>query len=170
MAVYATAAQWFERHDVRHIGQLINDDNIEINRLDLLNDSTVATLLQDASGEMDAALLTAQRYLDTDLSGLTGNALNHRVRICCDIAMSLACDRRTGHDPEVAQRHRERAEAHLEKLRTGVNIFDLTAQQEASNPTVDGPTSVDYQRQNLLVDRAHRYFSNRKQRLPTDRG
>ena len=100
---YATAQQWFERHDVRLINQLVsNDDNVTVSRIDLLTNDNVVALLNDASGEMDAALLTAGLYQSADLSGLTGNALFHRIRICVDIAMSLAFGRRPGHEPELA--------------------------------------------------------------------
>jgi phage gp36-like protein len=167
---HATAAQWLERHDARMIAQLVGDDNVEISRIDLQTDEVVLALLDDATGEMDVALKSAGRYSDTNLSGLTGSMLNHRVRICCDIAMSLAFDRRPGFEPEIADRHHAKAAELLEKLRTGANIFDLPAHQTASNPTLDGPTSVDYKRNNLLVDRSHRFFPGRSQRLPTDRG
>ena len=166
---YATAAQWFERFDVRIIQQLVNDDNVTENRIDLLTNVNVVAILDAASGEMDAALLTASRYSETDLSGLTGTALAHRIRICTQIAMALAFDRRPGFEPELAEKHHEKAQAHLEKLRTGQNIFNLPEHQTASNPTLDGPSSVDYARNNMLVDRSHRYFSGRSQRLPTDR-
>lgn len=167
---YAAAADLFARHDVRSVNDLANDDGARQSRLDLATNVNVAAALDDASGEIDAAILAGKRYTSDDLTGLSGNALAWLKRITCDLAMSFLYDRRPAHNVDQYERYHQLAESHLEKLRTGENVFNLAAQQNASLPTINGPTSVDYARLNLIPDRVPRYFPSRSSRLPTDRG
>ena len=170
MASFATPAQMFERHDVRLINDLANDDNARQSRIELLTNANVLTALADASGAIESALLVSGRYSTDDLEGLTGNSANLLERMTADIAMYYIYDRKPSLRPEEMDRYREVTNQHLEALRKGVNIFNLADAVTAGKPTIDGPTSVDYQRLNLIPDRTQRYYPNRAGRLPTNRG
>jgi len=166
---YATAAQLFDHHDIRTISRLASDSGGELNRQDLATCSKVTSALTAASGEVDAALLAGSRYSPSDLSGLSGNAAAHLVQMTCDITMSRLFRRRPALDPDLAKSYHEVAREHLEALRKGVNVFNLTSQQAKMHPTVDGPTSLEYQQNNLLPDRTKHYYPARESRLPTIR-
>jgi len=166
---YATPANLLARVDARIVNDLIGDDNIAISPIDLLTHATVQAALDDASGDIDAALLTAQRYSTADLTGLTGNAQKHLIRMCSDIAFAYLLMRRPSVSPDMADAYRKLSQEHLDKLAKGYNVFDLTSQQTASLPTIDGPSTVDYSRLNGIPERASGYYPDRKQRIPTDR-
>jgi len=137
--------------------------------MDLTSNTKLTTALDDASGEIDAALRTGGRYTTDDLEGLTGNSLSHLKRICSDLAMSNLFYRRPGVRTELAAHYHDKGKDWVEQLRTGVNLFDLAANVTASNPTINGPSAIDYQRINLLSDRMNNFFPGRAGRLPTDR-
>jgi hypothetical protein len=63
-------------------------------------------------------------------------------------------------------------EDYLDRLRNGQRLFlaspaDLVG---AGQPSVDGPTAVEYAYLNLLPDRVENFYPNRGQRLPLGRG
>lgn len=165
---YAESSDLFARHDIRTIGDLANDSGVRESRDDLVSNVNVTTTLDDASGEVDVALLKGGRYSTSDLSGLTGNALAHLKRITCDIAMSLLYDRRPGLYPELAEKSAEKAEKHLRRLAKGEDLFDLSANQADTHPQVDGPSLARQSQLNkMLPDRTpHYYASDRPYRWP----
>jgi phage gp36-like protein len=165
---YATIANLIDRYDAREIGDLIADDNNRKEAIDLADDPILTAFLQDASGQVEAALVVAERYSAAELSGLTGNSAAHLVRITCDIAMSLLATRRPGRlKTEARKAIVETAEAHLERLRKGENIFNLADQREAGAPSIGGPSTLDLQNLNLVRDRTRNYYPGR--RLPDNR-
>ena len=164
---YATAAQFMERYDARVLGDLCSDLDDQIEPTALLTNTKLQAALDDASGDIDAALVTGQRYTTDDLEGLTGNSQKHLIRITCDIAFAFLQSRRGSMDAESRKAHMDVAEAHLERLRKGLNIFDLDAQKDAGVPESTGPTRVDFQNMNLIRDRTKNYYPAR--RLPYNR-
>jgi len=168
MSSYATPAQLFERKRIDTINDLISDDGVRQSRIELLTHPHLLTALADASGAIDAALTAGKRYSADDLAGLTGNAGSLLQRICCDIAMSLLFDRNPGFNVEQQQRYRDLAEGHLNRLRSGEDVFQQSA-AAAGLPTIDGPSNIDYARLNLLPDRTRNFYPNRAGRLPRDR-
>lgn len=164
---YASATDLIARYDARLIGDLVADDNTQVAPADLSGNTKLAAALDDASGDIDAALLASRRYSADDLSGLTGTALAHLKRMTCDIAMSYLRQRRADWNPEQVKAFMEVAEAHLERLRKGINVFGLDDQMDAGLPEVGGPTTVDYQNLNLMRDRVMNYYPAR--RLPNNR-
>jgi phage gp36-like protein len=170
MSAYAEPADMTTRHDATVVASLCSDDGHEVPSEDLATDPNLLTALQDASGDVEAALLIGKRYSVEDLEGLTGNSLAKLQRITCTIAMANLLERRPVVHVQEAEKLLERAEKYLEQLRTGQRIFNLEDQLDTQLPTVDGPTSVDCARINLLPDRMTRYFPTQVQRLPTTRG
>lgn len=166
---YANAADLTARHDINTILELLTDSGNKPPVNTIATDTRLVACLDDASGDIDSALLVGNRYSTTDLSGLTGNALARLKRLTCDITMAYLYDARPGYNTDQVQPIRARADAELEKLRNGSNVFNLVDQLAAGLPTIDGPTTIDYQRLNLIPDRITRYFPARARRLPTDR-
>ena len=168
MARYAAPTDFFERYDVRDIGQLASDNGSEIPESALATDANVLTALDDASGDIDTALVVSNRYLTTELEGLTGNSLAKLKRITCDLAMAYMLGRRPAADPEKLEAFEKRATTHLERLRNGENVFNLADQKSAGNPSIDGPTLVRFDDHlNLVRDRVNNYYPAR--RLPGNR-
>ena len=116
---YATPAQMLERFDARVIGDLVSDSDSQVSAAELLTDPILQAMLDDASGDIEAALLVGGRYTVADLSGLTGNAQKHLVRICCEVAKAYLLRRRVSYNPEKDKAEIELAEHHLERLRSG---------------------------------------------------
>ena len=169
MAAYATSADLIKLADSRTIGRLVSDDGSVVSESDLASNAKITEVLLVASGEVDAALLTGDRYSAANLSGLTGNAASLLKAIVCDVAMQRLFMRRPGLDAEMANRYHEVARSHLDRLRKGEDVFDLESQQAKRHPTIDGPTATDYETLNLMPERCYHYYPHRADRLPTDR-
>lgn len=167
MAVYATAQQLIARYDARTVGDLASDNDDQVSVFEIPTDPVIAVALEDASGLIEAALSVGGRYTASDLEGLTGNSLSHLIRVCCDIAMANLYARRPGYNLEKVDKFQQIADKHLERLRTGENIFNLEDHREAGTPSVGGPSTVDYQNLNLIRDRVSNYYPPR--RLPNNR-
>lgn len=170
MAAYATPDDLTTRHDPVVIGELCGDEGAVVDPADLPTDTVCLAMLTDASGDVEAALRSANRYSVADLEALTGNSLAKLKRIVCTIAMAYLFERRPGLHVETAEAYLRRAHEYLDQLRSGANIFSIEDAVTVTNPTISGPTSYEYQTLNLLTDRMTGYFPSRKQRLPTDRG
>lgn len=166
---YASVADLTLRHDPRLINDLSNDEGVRQSRGDLQTNSRVVTALSDASGAVTAALVVGDRYSVTDLESLTGDDQSLLKRIVCDIAMSFLYDRRPSLNADEYERYNKMAERHLNRLRKGDAVFNIKANRDATKVTLDGPTTIDYNRLNLLPERVPRTYPSRSSRLPTDR-
>lgn len=159
---YATIADLLDRYDWRTIGQMVSDDDRRVELSELATNDKLQAVLDDASGEIDAALMMGNRYSTTDLTGLTGFSAAKLARMTCDIAMALLFRRRPLGKAEVSDRLAETAEAHLERLRTGQHVFDVADNKAAGNPSCENISLVEYDRLGLLRDRiGNRYYPAR---------
>lgn len=169
MAAYATPTDLLARKDARTLGDLVTDVSERVSPEDLLTDTKLQAALDDASGEIDAALLQGKRYSVADLTALNGNSQKYLIRLTCDIAWGLLCERRSyGVDDERRQAaFKSRREA-LERLRKGEHVFDLEAVKEAGLPSITGPTRIERTALNLISNRARgRFYPT--EFLPDDR-
>jgi phage gp36-like protein len=172
--VYATGDDLIARYDADLVGDLANDDRETIDRtLDnssIISHPNVIAVLQDASSEIDAALLVGGRYTAAQLASLTGNSKQHLIRMTCAIAMAGLLDRRgESGSKEYRERIYERAKALLKSISSGDNIFGLAENINASVIDVGGPDAIDIQNRNDLTSRMDRYFPTAKTRLPLGR-
>lgn len=159
---YASPADLCARYDRNDIGQLCSDTKNAVSPVDLTNDPICLAMLNDASGEIDGALMVGGNYTAADLAtGLTPNSTFKLIRICCDLAMWYLIQRRPGWNPEKAKAIREIAESHLEKLRNGENVFNIAANIAAGDPIVEGPTTLDFQYLGLIRDRVRNFYPPR---------
>lgn len=156
---YATAADLVKRKDARLLGQLCSDDGTTVPADQLEDDANLLAALDDASGEIEAALLQGQRYTVADLEGLSGNSAAYLARLCCDIAFGYLFDRRPNFvdDPRYEQAMENRRKA-LDRLRLGEHIFNIDSAKEAGVPYVGGPTRVERRQQNRIASRARGHF------------
>jgi len=166
MAAYATGDNLIARYDVDMVGDLATDNRDELDRALVPDHPNVEAALLDASGEIDTALLAGGRYTPTQLAELTGNTLNHLIRITCDIALANLVQRRPDRmNKELADAYRKTADAWLEKLRKGENVFGII---EPTAGTIDVATvqAVEIENLRLLPGRMSPYFPGTAQRTP----
>lgn len=157
---YATPAEFNARYDVRVSGDLVDDTGDQQTATELLTDTVLQAMLDDASGDIEAALGVGELYTPADLAALTGNAQKHLVRICCDIAWVYLARRRGLLPADEHKAATDLAEAHLERLRKGQNVFNI-AERDASTIDTTGPTLVDFDNMHLTRDRTRNYYPHR---------
>lgn len=166
---YATPQDLLARYDARTVGDLCGDANTRISQPALATDPNLQAALEDASGEIDGALLQGERYSVNDLTGLTGNSKNLLTRICCDIAFGLLWNRRAwlrgGNEEPIAGP--ERGQHALERLRKGENVFNLGPTTDAGLPNNVGPSTIDLQNLNTITGQTRNYYPLRF--LPNNR-
>jgi len=164
---YAEPADILDRKDWRDIGDLCSDDSSQVAVSDLLVDPKLLAALDDASGEIEAALVVGGRYTVSQLEGLTGTSLAHLKRITCELAMYHLLARRPKLSPDQYEMHSKLRDTYLEQLRTGVNVFALAANIDAGTVHVDGPSVVQIIDLNLMRDQTLHYYPAR--RMPGSR-
>ncbi len=166
---YASATDLLARFDERTIADLASDTGEPIS--DFENDTKISAALDDASGKIDSALTVAQIYLPSELAELTGVSSALLKRITCELAMVFLIRRRQENlTDDALTQIGVQAEEYLDRLRKGERVFgDSEANQKAGLPTVDGPTTIDYQQLNLLPDRTRNFYPQRATRLPLGR-
>jgi phage gp36-like protein len=167
---YATGQDLIDRYDVDLVGDLATDDRATQDR-DLVATSTkVAVALEDASGEVEAALLAGGRYTVGQLSTLTGGALSHLKRIVCGLAMAALYQRRPeAADGDMIDRLTKNSRDAIQALMRGENVFGLPSVIDASVIDIGGPSVVDLENRNDLTVRMGRYFPVPDSRLPRGR-
>ena len=167
MAAYATPADLLKRFDARVIGDLVSDNGLKVDRQSLQDHPVLLAVLLDASGEIDASVLQANRYTTANLAALTGNSLSHLIRITCTIAFGLLWERRPWSDDDDSGRDeaQKRARQQLDMLRKGQTIFDVDEVQDAGLPAVEATTIQRIQSNAFPVDQARGHFYPHR-RLP----
>ena len=169
MAAYATPQELADRYSFDEIRDLASDTESSVQNIN--DDPKILNALADASGRLEAAVLAGGQYRTEDLAALTGNTLGFLKRIVCEMAFCFLIQTRPGSYGEEARKQMmESSEMWLEMLRTGKNIFNLTAVKDATKIDVDGPDVTTYQRLNMIPDRTRNYYPSRGSRLPMGRG
>jgi phage gp36-like protein len=160
-----------DRYDIDLIGDLTTDDRETVDRdLVLEENPKLQSALEDASGEVDVALLAGGRYSPAQLQNLEGHSGSHLKRIVCALTMAALYQRRPeAADAESIKRLTEDAREAIKSLRRGENVFGLPQAIEAGKVTVTGPTAIDIQNRNDLTARMHRFFPTAATRLPRGR-
>lgn len=164
---YAAASDLLTRYDARTVGNLCSDNGVSVTPAQLASDTKLAAALDDASGEIDAALLQGKRYTTVQLAALTGNSLAYLKRITCKIAMGLLWERRPYLEDDNKDAALKAAREALDKLRRGENIFDVDDVKTAGLPSVETPSATSIAALNLTVEACRQnngYYPQR--RLP----
>lgn len=158
MATYASVADWRQRYDEREIAQLVSDDGSAVATGDLNTNEVALEILQDAEGEVLAAIKTGGRYSDTDLASLDDAGTAYLKRLICDLATTMLNERRFDYDPQKYAAREKRVLDKLADLRDGKNVFGLADEVTAGKPALVAPSLVQRDRQTLIRDRTHNYF------------
>jgi phage gp36-like protein len=167
VAAYATGLDLIARCDVDQIGDLATDDREPLDRDAVATHPNVLAALLDASGEIDVALLVGGRYTPDQLAALTGNTMNHLIRITCSLAIALLCERRPSRvSAEEAEAYRKTARAHLDALRRGENVFGIPAVLESGVIDTVAISAMELESLNGITERMNRYFPTSNTRLP----
>jgi phage gp36-like protein len=167
MSSYAAPGDLLKRYDWRTVGDYVSDSPEQISPNDQLTNPNLLQCLEDASGDIEAALLRAGMYQVSDLAGLTGNPQALLQRITCEIAIAYVLERRPLFNVDLLEHYQKQKEGHLKRLASGENIFNLASVLSASTPVAEGLTTVGYQQLNLVRDRARQYYPMRV--LPNNR-
>lgn len=156
---YATPAQMLQRFDARVVGDLVSDNGIAAGPAELLSNANLQAALDDASGEIEAALLQGQRYTTADLSALTANSAKYLVRLTCKIAFGLLWERRPwADDGDQREQAIDQARKAVDQLRRGEHVFDVAAVKDAGLPAVRTPSVSTIESLNLGVDAARGHY------------
>ena len=133
---YATPTQLLVYHDVRGMGDLINDDGTRATSATVLASATVQEHLNAASGMVEASCLKAGRYTPTDLgTTLTGVSKELLVKIVCELAWWSLYTRRNpmaNMTPSATWAYQQ-----LDALEKGKEIFGFTEHSLAGQPKDD---------------------------------
>ncbi|MFO0940079.1 MAG: hypothetical protein U0930_04865 [Pirellulales bacterium] len=165
---FATTNEFTDRYDFRLIGDLISDDETQVEDLTLTEvqgHTGTATVLNDASGEIVTNLIAGGRYTQAELESLTGYSKDHLTRICCDIAIGLLIQRRPKRlNQEIAESITDQARKHILAMRKGDNVFGIPEKVESGNLSIINQSPESIEALNLLPDRMGRFFPGQSQR------
>ena len=159
--MFVTPSDMIERYDFRMLLRLCFDDDDKHNKSDLEESSVLITAIDDALGELKAALTVAQMYTPEQIARFTPDSQALARRIVCELALSFLYSRRGGEARETIKELRFSSEEYLDKLRKGERIFSIRGSAEkerAGHPQLIEPTCVQLQNQNGIVHRAQSYF------------
>jgi hypothetical protein len=134
---YATNLQFLERYDVRTVADLLSDSDTTLTTSQVQSSTRLTTLLQQASGDIEAACVAGLRYLPTDLQALLtngGTGAEYLIGLTCDLAMWKLMNRRPS---PVATSPPGPAAAALEALQLLRGGERILAFQEAGNAGVE---------------------------------
>ncbi len=165
---YANGDDLTARYDIDLVGDLATDERETLDRANVATHPHVLTALEDASGEVDAALLAGGRYTVAQLQALSGPAASHLKAIVCGLAMAALHDRRPeAVDQTTIERLTKRSMEAIRALKRGENVFGLDEHVDAGRTLLRGPSAVDITNRNGLASRmGTRYFPNTQSRLP----
>lgn len=159
---YITVNDFLARNDFRDVGQLVNDDNTQSTPSQLQTNPNLAVALAEASGELESACLSSQKYAVADLQNLNGMSLEYMKSILSAIVIYRLYQRRHGPQPSdfVVNSYMKAMDA-LNQLRSGVAIFSFSEVEAAGNPITQFMTPADWAGLNLLSWRWPRSFGIR---------
>ena len=156
------------------VKDLLSNDGADV--VDPADDPGLATLMQAASGRLEAACGVSALYSPSDLAVLVaanGNTAALIKEIVCSLTLlSLVRRQPEKWGSEYWQNIRDEYEGkngYLDRLRHGERLFDDPLKREAGTPSVDGPSAIDCMRLNLISSRTHNFFPSVAQRLPLGR-
>lgn len=162
---YASSSDLTARFDERTILDLLSDTNTPAT----LPSTRLDTILADSSGELNAHVRVGGRYAVSDLTSLTGDALEYLKGIVCRIAMLRLMQRRPELYASVGEAMSKDLTKTLEDLRNGAMIFDVDGAVDASLLSHTGVDGADLRELNMIPNRTRHYYPERSASLPISR-
>lgn len=162
-SAYLTGEDFIAYKDMRSIAQYASDDpDNPVPDDQVATNPVVLKILMQASGMLESAVLSSQRYAVSDLQALTGASQEYMKSILADISMYKLVIRRPGaNPPETTVTAYEEAMQALQALANGDRIFAFAEVEEAGLPTTYSITPSDLYRANMASVRFRRVFGNR---------
>jgi hypothetical protein len=166
---YCTVDQLLLFYDERSIRQLLSDTGTAVTG-SLTANEIVLEMLKAASGWVEAAACTGQRYVinssRNDLAALTGNSAKMLAKMVADLAMFDLWSRRPnlrgGEKPPTKM---QMSLDFFEQLRLGERVFGILENHQAAALDSVVETRRDVEDRNGVVTEAERYFGTRNNRL-----
>jgi phage gp36-like protein len=158
---FATPQDLVARFSVQDIRQWASDADLPLTVQGILTNVKVATALQDASGEIEAACLMSDKYQPQDLLNLTGNSLAKLKRLTCELAIGYLFENRLRRGDEDPPGVVVRAHETLERFRKGEWVFGFAEAGAAGLIGHMVETPCDVATRNMVTRQAGRYFGRR---------
>jgi hypothetical protein len=154
---YALPLDLLARYDVRTLGDLVNDAGVRQGVANLVTDPVIQTMLNDAAGLVNTAIQQGNRITSDDITNLQtagGTGWSMLVRLNCDLAYVMLCQRRGYASKELSLLPQWiNSNALLEQLRKGERIFDLVDAKQAGVANWSFPGRTAYH--NIQLMRTH---------------
>jgi hypothetical protein len=162
---YCSVPQILNWFDARTVGDLVRDDGSRATPTQLQTDKVLQQMLQDASGEIEAACLVGGRYTVADLLVLNGNSSIFLAGIVAGLAYMKLMERRPEYEIPEPKRV-DQARKALEALSVGEAIFALQETSDAGRVEEDVETVADVDNRRMVSWHAARYLGLRANRYP----
>ena len=162
---YCTPAQFLNFFDARTVGDLVNDVGQRVPASQLLTDPVLGQLLQEASGEVEAACLMGDRYTVADLQALNGNSALFLASIVAGLTYFKLIERRPDLDFEIPPMA-QRADKFLRALSMGERIFAFQETADAGIVEDDYNSPALYDQTRGTSFECRRFFGRRVKRIP----
>ena len=168
-SAYCTVTQFLQRYDTRSVRELLSDTGTAVSTSAVADDTTLAALLKEASGEVEAAACAGQRYVinssQNDLSSLTNNSAAFLAGMVAHLTMYRLWCRRPAMMANVPPPPLyDRAQEFLEQLRLGERVFGILENHEAAALDADQESQQDVEDRQGVVFNAARLFGTRVNR------
>lgn len=157
MTTYATVQHFRKAFDVRLIADLGGDGNTPGSATE--SNSIITTALNRASSEIRSYAMRGERYTEVNLDALYADEDWMLIGLCCDLAMGHVFSRRGGVMPPDIKDKVTGAQAMLEALKDGANVFNVPGNIEAGKVSVSVISPSARGQLGLLADSP--YFPNR---------
>lgn len=162
---YLAPSDFLVRYDARTVGDLCSDTGTRVTPAALLTNPNLQAALDDASGEVESAVLIGNRYQPGDLAGLTGVSQKYLWRIIGVLAMAHLVQRRPDLKRPLPPQY-DKVLLELESLRQGERIFALQEVQNAGLGSAYQELAGDVEARDLIVTQARRFFGQRVNQDP----
>lgn len=172
MAVYCTADQLFSHVDENDVRDLLSDSGQKISG-DLSTNPKLVELIKAASGRLEGACFIGDNYTPEELAAMTPNSLALAAEIVAMLVRATLYGRRPGrYAVEFVRDLRQQAEDYLGQLRDGHRLFDVgtKAHQDAGHVSLEYPTTLQIEDQNLITQRTRNFYPLPERRLPISKG
>ena len=142
------------RFDTRLVGDLVWDTNERASSEQLAQNAVVQEHLDQAAGNVYAALYVAYKYTAAELANITPTTASMLRGIVCDLAIVTLCQRR-GRSYADKFPMVESSLFMLQALRNGERVLDLAAQEQAGLAAATVPSLCYTTRRMFVINNYH---------------
>ncbi len=161
---YISPDEFLSRFDSNLVGELVSDQNLQVNSTDLSTNPVLLTILADVSGMLESAACVGKRYGSEDLTAMATSGTvsgQYLKRVCANLAIGMLRQRRGMIESDEKGGPYIQALEALDKLRNGERIFTFAETEEAGLPSNVTLSPEEIERLNLFTNN-FRYFGFRQ--------